>query len=98
MPLSLASVLDCIGALLLITIAILGFWVAGTFFVNFLHQNYMTGKPFDFLSAGIIPWANFAIGLKVGASLFLIIFTLSVFCNDFKCKDKSCDLTETKKE
>jgi hypothetical protein len=39
----------------------------------------MQGKAFDLVSAGTIPLSNIAIGLKVGASLFLVIFVLSTF-------------------
>lgn len=80
LPLALDSKLDCIGALLFAMIALLGMtFVGGAFFYNFLHQNYMQGKAFKLISAGTIPLSNIAIGLKVGASLFLVIFLLSTF-------------------
>ena len=68
LPLALDSKLDCLGA----------FMFAGAFFVNFLVDKY--GRPLDLLSAGTIPLSNIAIGLKVGASLFLVIFILSICC------------------
>ncbi len=82
LPLSVASKLDCLGALLFAIIAILGFAFGGIFFVNFLVEKY--GQPFELelLSAGTIPLSNIAIGLKVGASLFLIILVLSMFRPD----------------
>jgi multisubunit Na+/H+ antiporter MnhB subunit len=75
LPLSLVSKLDCIGAFMFIMIAILGLVFGGAFFVNFLVDKY--GQPLHLLSAGTIPFSNIAIGLKVGASLFLVIFSLS---------------------
>jgi len=71
-----ASRLDCLGAFLFALIAILGFVFGGVFFVNFLAKY---GQPLKLFSAGIIPLSNIAIGLKVGASLFLVILTLSIF-------------------
>ena len=78
LPLSLVSKLDCLGAFMFIMIAILGLVFGGTFFVNFMVEKY--GQPLHLLSAGTIPFSNIAIGLKVGASLFLVIFSLSTCC------------------
>ena len=78
LPLSLVSKLDCMGAFMFILIAILGLVFGGAFFVNFLVEKY--GQPLHLLSAGTIPFSNIAIGLKVGASLFLVIFSLSTCC------------------
>jgi multisubunit Na+/H+ antiporter MnhB subunit len=74
-----ASKLDCIGAFAFALIAILGTVLGGCFFVNFLYQKYLPGQPLALVSAGTIPLSNIAIGLKVGASLFLIILLLSIF-------------------
>ncbi len=60
-------------------IAILGIVLGGSFFLNFLYQEYLPGQPLALISAGTIPLSNIAIGIKVGASLFLIILTLSIF-------------------
>jgi multicomponent Na+:H+ antiporter subunit B len=79
LSLPLASKLDCFGAFAFAMIAILGIVFGGSFFLNFLYQKYLPGKPLDLISAGTIPLSNIAIGLKVGASLFLIILSLSVF-------------------
>jgi len=79
-----ASKFDCIGAFLFALIAILGFVYGGAFFVNFLYQQYLPGEPLHLISAGTMPLSNIAIGLKVGASLFLIILSLSICCKDFK--------------
>lgn len=75
LPLSLVSKLDCLGAFAFMMIAILGLVFAGVFFTNFLVDKY--GQPLHLLSAGTIPLSNISIGLKVGASLFLVIFSLS---------------------
>jgi multicomponent Na+:H+ antiporter subunit B len=84
LPVPLASRLDCLGAFLFAVVAILGLVFGGTFFVNFLHQKYLPGQPLHLVSAGTIPLSNIAIGLKVGASLFLAIFALSVCYKDFQ--------------
>ncbi len=82
LPLPFASKLDCVGALLFAAIASFGlFYGAASFFWNFIHQSWFAGKDtaFDLVSAGTIPLANIAIGIKVAASLFLVIFVLSSF-------------------
>ena len=82
LPLAIDSKLDCLGAFMFALIAILGLVFSGVFFVNFLYQKYLPGQPFNLISAGTIPFSNIAIGLKVGASLFLVIFLLSTFRRD----------------
>lgn len=80
LPLALDSKLDCLGALLFALIAVLGLLLTDRiFFNNYLYKEYLPGKAFDLISAGTIPLSNIAIGLKVGASLFLVIFLLSTF-------------------
>jgi multisubunit Na+/H+ antiporter MnhB subunit len=82
LSLKLASKLDCTGALLFIAIALIGFLYGGfSFFYNFIQQEYFAGKEaaFKLVSAGTIPLSNIAIGLKVGASLFLVLLMLSAF-------------------
>jgi len=79
LSLPVASKLDCLGAFLFALIAILGLVLGGSFFVNFLYQKYLPGEALQLISAGTIPLSNIAIGLKVGASLFLVILVLSVF-------------------
>jgi multisubunit Na+/H+ antiporter MnhB subunit len=82
MPLSLVSKLDCAGAIMFVAIALFGLlYGAGSFFYNFIQQEMMAGqdRAFDLVSAGTIPLANIAIGLKVGASLFLVFILLSEF-------------------
>ena len=69
-----ASLLESIGAIMFLAIALLGI-VGGFFFLNFLKK----GEPFHLASAGIIPLGNIAICLKVGAGLFLIFVALTLF-------------------
>jgi multicomponent Na+:H+ antiporter subunit B len=69
---SFASFLEATGALMFLSIAILGF-IGGYFFLNFFFSK---GKPFHLFSAGIIPLCNIAISLKVGAGLFAIFVVL----------------------
>lgn len=85
LSLPVASKLDCVGAFLFALIAILGFVFGGVFFVNFLVRY---SQPLRLISAGTIPLSNIAIGLKVGASLFLIILTLSIFRPDVSAGKK----------
>jgi multicomponent Na+:H+ antiporter subunit B len=73
---ALASILESLGALMFLTIALVGLVSGSYFFLNFfLHK----GKPFDLFSAGIIPLCNIAICLKVGAGLFAIFVALTLF-------------------
>ncbi|MHC5061643.1 MAG: MnhB domain-containing protein [Planctomycetota bacterium] len=88
LSLNAASKLDCVGALLFAAIAIAGFIFGGSFFINFLYQKYLPGEPLGLISAGTIPLSNLAIGLKVGASLFLVILILSVFRMDNSSEKK----------
>ncbi len=69
---SAASILENLGALMFLTIALLGF-LGGYFFFNFFLQK---GRPFTLFSAGIIPLCNIAIALKVGAGLSAIFAIL----------------------
>jgi len=69
-----ASAWDCIGALLFLIIALVGF-TGGYFFLNFLDK----GREFQLISAGTPMWSNVAIGIKVWACLFLVFVALAVF-------------------
>ncbi len=69
-----ASTLESTGALLFITIAMLGF-AGGWFFLNFFPGK---GTPFTLFSAGIIPLCNVAISLKVGMGLFAVFAGLLI--------------------
>ncbi len=79
LSLPIASKLDCVGAFAFAVIAILGLVLGGSFFVNFLYQKYLPGEALNLISAGTIPLSNLAIGLKVGASLFMVVLVLSIF-------------------
>jgi len=65
---------DCMGALGLAAVAVLGY-VAGGFFVNFLAR----GEPYHLASGGTIVLSNSAIGAKVGAGLFGMFWALAAF-------------------
>jgi multisubunit Na+/H+ antiporter MnhB subunit len=69
-----ASIIDNSAAFLFVSTAIVGM-AFGYFFLNFPPH----GKPFDLVSAGVIPWYNIIIGLKVTSSLFAIFLALSIF-------------------
>jgi len=69
-----ASVWDSVGALGFLAVALLGY-VGGVFFLNFFDK----GKAFHLFSGGSIPYANIAIGLKVGACLYLALVVTSAF-------------------
>ena len=68
---AVTSFFESTGAVLFLSIALLGF-TGGYFFLNFLPK----GNPFRLFSAGIIPLCNVAICLKVGAGLFAIFAAL----------------------
>ena len=70
---NLASNLESIGALMFLSVALLGFF-GGSFFLNILAK----GTPFKLFSAGTIPLSNIAIGIKVGVGLFAIFLALVV--------------------
>ncbi|MCD6521253.1 hypothetical protein J7K56_00575 [Candidatus Calescamantes bacterium] len=73
---TLASELDSFGALVFLLVGILGLYLATYFAQNFITtfpQQYF--RPF---SAGVIPICNLAIGLKVGASIFMVFIILAV--------------------
>lgn len=75
-----ASLIESLGALMFLFIAVLGF-SGGYFFFNFFVNK---GRPFDLFSAGIIPLCNIAISLKVGAGLFAIFAALILFTGQGK--------------
>ncbi len=70
-----ASIIESLGALMFLSIALLGFIGGYLFFNFFIHK----GRPFDLFSAGIIPLCNIAICLKVGAGLVAIFTALVLF-------------------
>jgi len=68
---NVASFFESLGAIVFITIAILGI-MSGYFLLNF----GMKGEPFELFSAGTIPLLNIAIAFKVGSGLFMIVVIL----------------------
>lgn len=79
---SVDSLLESLGALMFIGIALLGF-TGGYFFLNFIAK----GQPFKLFSAGIIPLCNIAICLKVGAGVFAIFVALVLLKLDVEKED-----------
>jgi len=76
---TVSSILESVGALVFLSIAILGFF-SGAFFKNFLGK----GEIFKLFSGGIILPSNLAIMLKVGFGMFSAFLCL-IF---FKTKEK----------
>ncbi len=72
---STASVMESVGALIFLILAVLGIVFGGYFFLNFLPK----GEPLRLISAGFIPLANIGIGLKVGGGIFAVFLTLILF-------------------
>ncbi len=70
----LSSILESSGGILFIALALAGYVAADYFFRN--AGLYYIGKPLQMVSGGIIPLANIAIALKVGAGLFAIFLAL----------------------
>jgi len=71
---SVASFFESLGAIIFISLAILGIG-SGYFFFNFISK----GEPFELFSSGLIPLYNMAISFKVGAGLFIIFIVLILF-------------------
>ncbi len=77
LPYIVAKKMDVGGAFFFLLMAFLGLVFGGRFFSNFLHQLW-PGEPLRVLSGGTIMINNFIIGIKICASIFLIILFLSV--------------------
>jgi multisubunit Na+/H+ antiporter MnhB subunit len=73
LPIPLASKLESVGAILFAFVAISGAIVSGSFFL----QLTKSGGYFEPTSAISILLSNLFIGVKVGASLFLVVLLLS---------------------
>lgn len=65
--------IESISVLLFLVVGILGIAFGGAFLVNFISH----GTLFNLLSAGTIPILNILIGIKVGISLFLVVWVLA---------------------
>lgn len=70
---NLASNLESLGALMFLSVALLGFW-RGSFFSNVLPK----GVPFTLFSSGMIIFSNISIGIKVGVGLLAIFLALVI--------------------
>ncbi|UCG43661.1 MAG: sodium:proton antiporter [candidate division WOR-3 bacterium] len=68
-----SSVFESMGGLGFVLLGLMGY-VAGLDFLNNLWADY--GTPLRLVSGGIIPLANVAISMKVGAGLFGIFLAL----------------------
>ncbi|MCM8786584.1 MAG: hypothetical protein NC935_00830 [Candidatus Omnitrophica bacterium] len=79
LPVTFVSLLESLGAVLFLSIAILGF-LGGYFFMDWFAK----GKPFKLFSAGSIIFSNIGIGLKVSLGLFGIFLVLILL--KFKAK------------
>ena len=78
------SILESVGAICFIGLAILGILFRGVFFNNFLVGGSLfgviplTGSGLaNINTGGVIPLMNFAVGLKVIAGLFAIVFVMA---------------------
>jgi multicomponent Na+:H+ antiporter subunit B len=78
MPLPLAHILDSVGIIAFLFLGTIGLFMGGSFLFNFARTIFR-GADFNLVSAGFIPLENIAIGLKVGASIFLVFAVLSIF-------------------
>jgi len=79
---SLALKIACGAVFAFIAMATCGlFFDKNGFFWNFIYQEWLAGEDLGihFIAAGIIPLAELAIGLAVGALVFLVILNLSTF-------------------
>ena len=70
-----SELIESIGAIMFLTIAVLGLIAGSFFFLNIFGK----GTPFHLFSAGNILLYNIAISLKVGAGLFAIFIVLVFF-------------------
>lgn len=76
------SVLESLGAIGFISLALLGLVFGVVFFKNFLMGNeYFFGEIGEGLAnintAGVLPLMNFAVGLKVSVGLFTIVLVMA---------------------
>ncbi len=71
---TLSSVVESLGGVMFLSLALVGYLFGTFFFSNAL--TYYIGKPLQLISGGIILPANIAIGVKVGAGLYAIFLAL----------------------
>jgi len=82
LPKTAQSFFEGVGAILFLSIALLGF-TGGYFFLNFISK----GEPFRLFSAGTIPLYNIAISLKVGVGIFAIFVVLVLLKFEWEKKE-----------
>jgi multicomponent Na+:H+ antiporter subunit B len=70
-----ASTWDSVGVLIFLAVAVSGMVLAGVFFVN--YWTTPESARLTLFSSGIIPPSNIGIGLKVCASLYLVLLVLT---------------------
>jgi multicomponent Na+:H+ antiporter subunit B len=68
-----SSVFESLGGLGFLALGFAGYVVGHEFLFNLWSS---VGRPLSLLSAGMIPLANIAIGMKVGAGLFAVFLAL----------------------
>jgi multicomponent Na+:H+ antiporter subunit B len=71
---TLSSVVESLGGVLFVSLALAGYLGGAFFFQN--ASTYYIGKPLELISGGIILPTNIAIGIKVGAGLFAMFLAL----------------------
>jgi multisubunit Na+/H+ antiporter MnhB subunit len=71
---TLSSVVESMGGVLFVSLALAGYVAGTSFFQN--ASVYGIGKPLLLISGGIILPTNIAIGIKVGAGLFAMFLAL----------------------
>ncbi|MDP8234539.1 MAG: MnhB domain-containing protein [Candidatus Saelkia tenebricola] len=71
-PKTVLSLFESIGAIMFLSIALLGF-TGGYFFYDWFVYK---GEPFSIFSAGTMPLSNIAIAIKVASGLFAIFLVL----------------------
>jgi len=72
---STSSVIESLGVLIFLILALLGIFMGGYFFLNFLHL----GHPLKIISAGIIPLCYIGVGLEVAGAIFAVFLALVLF-------------------
>jgi multicomponent Na+:H+ antiporter subunit B len=80
------SVFESLGALAFIGAGFFGLFFGGWFFNNFLVRDgilfnnvpKLGSTAADFNTAGVLPWMNFAVGVKVIAGLFVIVLIMGL--------------------
>ncbi len=81
-----ASELDSLGLLLFLALGFVGLLEGAAFLKNFIPTP--VAAWFNLVSGGFMPLANIAIGLKVGASLFVIFSVLAALKATEKKEDE----------